>query len=149
MSGASNNRDLWTGVMFLGIGTAALGMARHYPFGSTLRMGPGYFPSVLGGLLVGFGLLLMAKGWRRRVPIEGSWSLRALTVLPLAFTLFGLLIDRAGFVPALAVLVFCSAAAGREFKWGEVLLLTAGLTVFAVALFIWGLGLPYALIKGF
>ena len=54
-----------------------------------------------------------------------------------------------GFVPALVVLVFVSAASGREFKFVEVLLLTALLTVASGALFIWGLGLPYPLIKGF
>jgi hypothetical protein len=57
--------------------------------------------------------------------------------------------EKAGFLPALAALVFGSAASGREFKLVEVLLLTVFLTVAAAALFIWGLGLPYPLIKGF
>lgn len=87
----------------------------------------------------------MLKGWRSPAKIEGAWSLRALLVLPAALALFGLLIDRAGFIPALAALIFGSAAAGREFKWGEVLLLTVGLTLLSVAVFIWGLGLPYSL----
>ena len=139
------NKDFWAGVMFLGIGALALGMARSYSFGTTLRMGPGYFPSVLGGILLVFGVIIMAKGLRRPEPIQGSWSPRALIALPVALGLFGLLIDRAGFIPALAVLIFGSAAAGREFKWGEVLLLTAGLTLLSVAVFIWGLGLPYQL----
>ena len=63
--------------------------------------------------------------------------------------LFGKLMEYAGFIPALVALVFVSAASGREFKLMEVLLLTALLTVSAVALFIWGLGLTYPLIKGF
>jgi uncharacterized membrane protein len=111
-------------------------------------MGPGYFPSVLGGILIGFGLYLVAKGLRSPEPIEGSWSLRALVVLPLSLVLFGLLMDHAGFVPALVVLVVGSSAAGKEFNLIEALLLAAGLTFCAVALFIWGLGLPFPLIIG-
>ena len=63
--------------------------------------------------------------------------------------LFGILMELAGFIPALTALVFVSAASGREFKFKEVLLLTLFLGVLSVAMFIWGLGLPYPLIKGF
>jgi uncharacterized membrane protein len=143
-----NNRDFWAGVMLIGTGAAAVIVARDYSFGSALRMGPGYFPSVLGGVLVLFGLYLVAQGLRSNEKIEGSWSLRALVVLPLSLVLFGILMEYAGFVPALMVLVVGSAAAGSEFNLLEALLLAAGLTVFAVALFIYGLGLPYPLFAG-
>ena len=56
--------------------------------------------------------------------------------------------EHAGFIPALIVLIVGSAAAGTEFKLIEVLLLAVGLTAFSVALFIWGLGLPYPLLVG-
>jgi hypothetical protein len=52
-------------------------------------------------------------------------------------------------VPALAVLIFGSAAASTEFKLGEVALLTVVLTALSVGIFIWGLGLPYPLLVGF
>jgi hypothetical protein len=144
-----NNRDVWAGIMLIGTGAAAVLIARNYAFGTTLRMGPGYFPSMLGGLLCLFGLYLVAAGLRRKEKMEGSnWSLRALVVLPLALVLFGLLMEHAGFIPALVVLIFGSALAGKEFKFVEVLLLAIGLTVFSVALFIWGLGLPYPLLLG-
>ena len=68
-------------------------------------------------------------------------------MLPAIIILFGFLMEHAGFIPALVVLGFGSAAAGREFKFVEVLLLTALLTVLSVALFIWGLSLPYPLIN--
>ena len=145
----STNRDFWAGLMFLGIGISAIFIAREYPFGSTLRMGPGYLPILLGGILGLFGIYIMGKGLRRQEKIRGTWSVRAFIVLPVVTVLFGVLMERAGFIPALAVLVFGSAAAGSEFKWGEVLLLTAFLTLLSLALFIWGLGLPYPLIKGF
>jgi hypothetical protein len=139
------NKDFWAGVMFLVFGGLAIGIARAYPFGTTLRMGPGYFPTMLGGILICFGVIVLLKGLARPAPLQGHWSARSLMVLPLALIFFGVLIDRAGFVPALAGLVFVAAAAGREFRWGEVLLLTAALTLMSVAVFIWGLGLPYQL----
>jgi uncharacterized membrane protein len=143
-----SNKDFWAGVMLIASGAAAVILARDYAFGTTLRMGPGYFPSVLGGVLALFGLYLVAQGLRSNEKIAGGWSLRALIVLPLSLVLFGLLMDRAGFVPALMALIVGSAAGGSEFKLGEALLLAAGLTAFAVVLFIWGLGLPYPLIAG-
>ena len=143
-----NNKDFWAGVMLIGTGAVSMIVARNYSFGTSLRMGPGYFPSVLGGLLVLFGLYLVVVGLRRNEKIEGNWSLRALVVLPLSLVLFGLLMEYAGFVPALLALIFGSAAAGSEFKLNEVLLLSIGLTVACVALFIWGLQLPYPLLVG-
>jgi uncharacterized membrane protein len=143
-----NNKDVWAGLMLIGTGAATILIARDYVFGTALRMGPGYFPSVLGGLLVLFGLYLVGAGLRRRELIEGSWSLRALIVLPLSLVLFGLLMENAGFVPALMVLIVGSSAAGNEVRLVETLLLAVGLTAFAVVLFIWGLGLPYPLLVG-
>jgi len=135
--------------MLIAVSVAAVLMARDIPFGTALRMGPGYFPTILGGVLALFGLYLVVKSLRHSDAIEGGWSLRALIVLPLSLVLFGILMDRAGFIPALAVLIFGSAAASREFKLGEVAALTVGLIVFCVGVFVWGLGLPYPLLAGF
>lgn len=146
--GFHNNKDFWAGLMFFGIGALAIFIARDYPFGRTLRMGPGYFPTLLGWILILFGIFIMGKGLRKKEKIEGNWSIRALIMLPAMIVLFGLLMERAGFVPALAVLIFGSATTSREFRWGEALLLTLVLTLLSVAVFVWGLGLPYPLIKG-
>ena len=124
-------------------------VARDYEFGSALRMGPGFFPIILGGILIGFGICIMAVGLRNGETIRGSLSLRVLILQSLSFVLFGLLMEKAGFLPALVALVFVSAASGREFRLLEVSLLTALLTLASAALFLWGLGLPYPLIKGF
>ena len=56
--------------------------------------------------------------------------------------------EHAGFIPALAMLIPISAAAGKEFQWLEVVLLTIGLIILSLAVFIWGLGLPYVMIRG-
>jgi hypothetical protein len=147
--GLSKNKDLWAGAMLIATGAATMIIARNYAFGTTLRMGPGYFPTVLGGILILFGLYLVVSGLRSNDEIQGSWPLRAMIVLPLALVLFGVLMTHAGFLPALLVLIFGSALAGPQFKLVEVLLLSAALSVVSVALFVWGLGLPYPLIADY
>lgn len=142
------NRDVWAGVMLAGIGAAALFVARDYRFGSALRMGPGFFPTVLSWILMAFGIGITILGLCRRQKMADHVSARAMILIPLSLVMFGILMKLAGFVLALAALVFASAAAGREFELKEVVLLTVTLTAAAVALFIWGLELPYPLIKG-
>ena len=142
----TGNKDAWAGLLLIAVGAGAILVARDYPFGTALRMGPGYFPVMLGALLILFGLAILAAGLRRGERIAGSWSLRALFVLPLSLILFGLLMQHAGFVPAMLVLIFGSAAAGSEFRFVEVLLFALALTALAVVVFVWGLGLPYPLL---
>ena len=143
-----NNRDFFAGLTYIGIGVAGWYMALDYPFGSALRMGPGYFPIVLSAIMIGFGILIMMMGVKNNIKLKGNWSIRALIVLPIATAVFGWLMEEAGFIPAMLVLIPLSAASGREFQWKEILPLTIGLTVLCTGMFIYGLGLPYPLIKG-
>ena len=143
------SKDVWAGAMLIAIGTAAMLIARNYPFGTALRMGPGYFPMILGGLLTLFGLFILACGLRSRERIAGSFSLRALIILPISLLLFGVLMEHGGFVPAMIVLIFGSATAAAEFKFIEALLFSLALTALSVVIFVWGLGLPYPLITDF
>ena len=143
-----NNRDFFGGLMYIVTGAVGMWIARDYPFGSALRMGPGYFPSVLAGMMIAFGVAIMMMGFKNNEKIKGNWSIRALIVVPLATVTFGYLMEEAGFIPALLVLIPFAAVAGREFKLVEIALLTVGLTILSTLMFIKGLGLPYPLIKG-
>jgi len=148
-AGLLDNKDFWAGLFLIAIGAAAMWIARDYAFGTSLRMGPGYFPDILGALLILFGIYVLATGLRSGEAIGGAWSLRALVVLPLSLVLFGALIDRAGFIPAMLVLIFGSATASTEFRFVEVLLFSIFLTAVCAVVFVWALGLPYPLIVGF
>ena len=143
-----DNKDFLSGLHFLFLGGIRWWMARDYPFGSALRMGPGYFPTVLSVIVVIAGIWFLIKGMRSDEIVKGNWSIRALIVLPLATCIFGILMEEGGFVPAMIGLCIVSAASGKEFKWLEVILLTIGLTISCAAGFIYGLGLPYPMIKG-
>lgn len=143
-----NNKDFWAGIMLIVIGGGAVTIAGGYRFGSTVKMGPGFFPIVLGWVLILFGVAIMASGLASKEKIKERLSVRALILLPVSLLLFGILMNAAGFVPAIVALALCAATAGKGFKLWEVFLLTIGLTALSVALFIWGLDLPYPLIKG-
>lgn len=142
------NKDFLAGLMFIVVGCGAMFMARDYPFGSALRMGPGYFPTVLGGLVTLGGIVVLIQGLVKQPPITRTWSVRALLILPTAAFIFGVLMEMAGFVPAIFGLTLISALSSPEFKWKEQVLLAAALTLGCVSLFIWGLGLPYPLFAG-
>ena len=133
--------------MFIGIGVAAFVAALDYPFGSTMRMGPGYFPRVLAGIIIIFGIITMVKGIRLPERVKNVWGWRALSWITLSLVVFGWLMDRFGMIPALVAMFFFSAYAGHEFKWKEVTILTVVMTLFAIGVFIIGLGLPYPLVK--
>lgn len=143
--GLLENKDFLSGLMFIVIGAGAMFIGSDYPIGSALRMGPGYFPVALGGIIFVFGVYTLVQGLIKKEKLTGAWSVRALILLPVAFAVFGFLVDHGGFVPALVALLFISAAAGSEFNFKEVLIEIVVLTAVCVGLFIYALELPYPL----
>jgi hypothetical protein len=141
------HRDILAGLLFVLIGAVALLAARGYPVGSAMRMGPGYFPMVLGWLLIGLGALVGLRAARSRhwEPVEWSW--KPIAWISASMLLFGLLMPRLGLLPALAALFPVAAAAGREFRAVEVLVLTLLMSALAAAVFVFGLRLPYPLAR--
>lgn len=142
-----NNTDFWAGVMFIIFGTAAVWMSRDYPMGTAMRMGPGYFPTYLGYLMILFGLGIGGRGLLKGGEEIGKWAFRPIVVLSVAVLVFGYLIEVIGFVPSLVALILISSFAGKEDKFRpvELTIVTVCLTIGAVAVFIYGIGLPYQL----
>jgi len=58
-----NGRDFWAGLMFIGFGLGFMLVAQNYPMGSAVRMGPAYFPTVLGGLLAILGAVIVFRSF--------------------------------------------------------------------------------------
>jgi hypothetical protein len=140
-----NNKDFLAGLLMIVVGTGAMYIARDYPMGSALRMGPGYFPTGLGAILAMFGIYVLVRGLRTSEKVEGVWGWKALGFLTASLVVFGWMMDRVGMIPSLVVMFFIAARAGHEFKWIEVIILTVIMTAFAYGVFIYGLGMPYRL----
>lgn len=138
-------KDFWTGVIFLAFGLSAVLIGRDYAMGTAGKMGPAYFPTVLGALLSLIGSIAMFRSFRRHgEPIE-KFHLKELFIVLAAVVLFGLLMRGAGLAPAAVLLIFISAYASPQFKWRETLLLALGMAGFAVVVFVKLLGLPLAI----
>ncbi len=143
------NKNFLAGLLFILIGALAVVFARDYPMGSAMRMGPGYFPTILGGILLALGVYVMVRGIYSGAKVRGAWGWKPLALITLSIVLFGFLMERLGMIPALAVMFFVSALAGREFRFKQVLLLTVLMSSFAVGVFVYGLKLPFRLFGGF
>jgi len=142
------NKDFLAGLLFLAIGVGAMVVARGYPFGTAMRMGSGYFPTVLGGILASFGFFLVIRAIKSKETAVLAWGWWPLACIAASMVLFGFLMPRFGLVPALVALFFTAALGGREFRFGEVLALTAVMTAFAVGVFVYVLKLPFQLFPG-
>ena len=143
------NKDFLAGLLMLAIGGYGFFEALNYPFGSSLRMGPGYFPRVLAVILMLFGAYVLIRGLRLQERVQGPWGFKPLAFLVASLWGFGWTMDVGGLIPALVVMFFVSAAAGSQFNWKEVTILTVFMSIFAVLVFVEGLGLPYPLFGGF
>ncbi len=135
-------KDFWTGVMYLAVGGTAALVSTRYGMGSTVRMGPGYFPTVLGLLLAVIGLVSLVRSFLHKGEAIAPFAWRALALVLGGIVLFGLLVTRAGLVPALLVLVVLSAWASAYFRLRTALVLAACATVFSVVVFVKALGVP-------
>lgn len=144
-----HNKDVLAGLLFIAIGGLAVVIARDYPMGAAMRMGPGYFPTVLGGILLLLGIYVMLRGIFSSEKLKVEWSAKPISLIALSIVLFGFMVDRFGLIPALVVMFFTGALAGREFRVKEVLLLTVMMSLFAAGVFVYGLKLPYPLFGGF
>ncbi|MFO1350102.1 MAG: tripartite tricarboxylate transporter TctB family protein [Gammaproteobacteria bacterium] len=140
-----NPKDFWSGLIFLAFGMTAVVLARDYGMGSATKMGPGYFPTVLGTLLALIGLATATRALFSTGTGIGAFALPGMLLVTGATVLFGLLLRGAGLVPALIVLVLVSAFASRYFRWGPALALAAGLAAFSALVFVQALKLPMAL----
>ena len=140
-----DKKNLYAGIMFGAIAAIFILGARSYPMGTAVRMGPAYFPTVLGGLLAFLGVLVFIESFAMEGPKVPRFAFRPLILISVACVIYGYLMKPLGLVAATAVLVFVSAFGGHEFKWKEVTLLYVFLILFSVLVFVKGLTLPFPL----
>ena len=137
-------KDFWSALMFLGFGLFfMLWAVMHYQMGTAVRMGPAYFPVLLGGLLCVLGLIVLAGSLAVEGPPVPELHFRPLIFISIGVVLYGYLMKPLGLILATAALVYVSAYGGHEFKWREVTILFVILAVFSWLVFVKGLTLPF------
>jgi len=142
-----DQKDFVAGTLFAAIGIVFAVGATRYPVGTSGRMGPGYFPLILGLLLAGLGSVVMIKALISRSDGEdtpGAWPWKPIVCILGANILFGILIGGLpsiglppmGLIAAIVGVTFVASAAGQGFKWGKVTLLALALTAGSYLIFI-------------
>lgn len=142
-----NDVDVLSGLIFTGLGVGVVYVSASYDFGSVARMGPGFFPRVLGALLTVIGVVIAARGFvapRAKLTIE---RLRPIFALGGSLVAFGWILPRFGFVPAMIASCLLAMAAIQRSSWKEMALLPILLCAFCSLVFIYGLGLAIPLAK--
>lgn len=140
-----NPKDFWAGIIYVVIGAGAFVMAQDYQMGTAIKMGPGYFPAALGGLLVLIGLVSLIRSLVRPGEPVSGFAVKGLLLVVGGTFLSGYLMRHAGLVVALPLLILITALASIKFRWTSALALAAGLTLFSAVVFVKGLGLPIPL----
>jgi hypothetical protein len=133
-------KDFWAGVLFIAFGTAAVTLGAGYPLGTAARMGPGYFPRVLGMLLIGMGLILALRALKLKGTPLAMRNVKPLVIVLASVLAFGLAATSLGVVIATILLIVISSTADHEYRWKEALISSLVLSGLTVAAFIWGLG---------
>jgi hypothetical protein len=135
-------QNFGAGLTFIVIGIVGLAFGRDYAYGSIARMGPGYFPWMLSLGLIAIGGFIGVRALAVEGPAIPLPRLRSALLVLAAIILFGLLIERAGLFPTVAVCTFLTAFATDEARPLESAVLALGLAGFVTLLFIYGLNQP-------
>ncbi len=149
-----SQKDFFAGLMFLAVGVGFAWGATTYNVGTGARMGPGYFPLMLGILLAIIGAAIMFKA----TVVEtmdgeqiGSWAWKQIVFIIGANLLFGVLlaglpsfgVPAMGLIVAIYGLTFVASLAGHEFHFKQVFVLATVLAAGSYVAFVWALNLQF------
>ena len=134
-------KDFFAGLLFIAFGVAAIAIGSNYALGTAARMGPGYFPRILGLLLIALGLALALRALRLEGPPVPRFVWRPLLVVLGSVLAFGLMVNHAGVVVSTILLIVAASAASHEFRLRESLISGVALAALAVGVFVIGLKL--------
>jgi hypothetical protein len=145
--------DFYCGLMFVAVGIAFAWGATSYSVGDAARMGPGYFPLMLGVLMALVGLVVALKAVGRSPEPEkiGKWAWRPLVYIITANVVFGLLLaglpaiglPAFGMIVAIYALTFIASMAQAEWKFRTTLILATALAIGSYLVFVLALKLQF------
>lgn len=142
-------RDIIAGGVLVGLGLfAAIYASQNYAVGTPRHMGPGWFPTALGILLTGLGAIIALPAFFRRGGFSERFDLRQFLVVCAAVLVFALTIRPLGLVPAIVLLaIVATQAAPEKFSVKLTVILASVMSLGAVLIFIYGLGMPMQIIN--
>ena len=140
--------DFWCGLLFVAVGIAVVVLAQNYRIGTAARMGPGYFPTMLGSLLALLGVSLSVPAFVTSGDGVQRFHLRPLLFVLLGVATFGVTLPYLGFAAAVIVLVVVSGFANPDLRPMETAAVAAFLVIFSILIFVVLLGLPIRLWPG-
>ncbi|HTN61135.1 MAG TPA: tripartite tricarboxylate transporter TctB family protein, partial [Devosia sp.] len=114
----------------------------HLKIGSAIRMGPGFFPLVLAGVLMLLGVLIAGKGVGRSFSPIGSIPWRGLVMILAAPIVFGFTVRGLGLVGSLALTIIVTSLANPRVRPASIAGVAVLLTAFCIGVFSYGLRLP-------
>jgi hypothetical protein len=138
----AKSKNLIGGILVMGLGIQTVVGAQNYEVGTISRMGPGYFPTAIGGILALSGLAIagaavVSADGRPPQPVQPEWRGWACIILGVvAFVVFG---GSLGLLPATFAVVFVSALGDRQNSLRDALLLSLGMVAVSLVVFWWGL----------
>ena len=138
----SSPTDAVMGVLLSIIGGGGVWLCSKLPMGSAVRMGPGYFPTLVSWILVGFGVILLARSMIISGPAIEGGKLRPFVFVLAAVLVFALGIQHLGLLATILLMVPISALGSRDLRPLEVIAAALVLGLFSSALFVGLLGLP-------
>jgi hypothetical protein len=137
--------DALAGGLFIALGAFGLWAGRDLEMGTLAAMGSGYLPRALSAGVVLIGLFVLALSLRGKVEPISVVRLRPIAMILIAIGGFAVAASYFGFIVATAWVVGVGSLADKNWRAVELVWLVLGLTVFAVAVFIYGLGVQMKL----
>jgi len=138
-----DSTDIITGLLLMVVALFFGWQTTGLEIGTSLRMGPGYFPMVLSGLLFLLGLLVVIRAFGREGEPLGRIAWRGICFILPAPIFFGLTVRGLGFVPALFLTTLIAAQASIRMRPLPALVLAVLVTIASTLIFSYGLGLPF------
>lgn len=135
--------NLACGAMLIAIGLFFGVQSLSMEIGTTFRMGPGFFPLALAGILVLLGIIILVQATRVDGEPVGAIAWRGIFFILPAPIIFGLTVRGLGFMPALFIAALVASFASHKMTVPAAFILAACVTAFSYVVFTWGLGLPY------
>ena len=129
-------KDFAAGVLFAAVGVAAIVISSNYPLGTAARMGPGYFPRILGILLIVLGSALALRALKLQGAPLPRWHWKPVIVVLGSVVLFGLIVNFVGLALSTVILIVLASAASPEFRPKESVISGIALAVLSVAVFV-------------